>query len=97
MGIGKAEIGLNMRNDVFFTRGYKGAHIVDRAFPSFVFSFPTDTILAYIVDYHIAEGIDVGVDVFDRPGYENVTCIFEKGSGERIAEKLVEMINSSYN
>ena len=37
------------------------------------------------------------IDVYDRPGYENVTCTFERGSGERIAKKLAEMINTKYN
>ena len=36
------------------------------------------------------------IDVYDRPGYENVTCTFERGSGERIQDKLIEMINKSY-
>ncbi len=35
-------------------------------------------------------------DVWDNGGYESVTCPFEKGTAERIAEKLIEMVNKNY-
>lgn len=35
-------------------------------------------------------------DVWDNLGYESVTCPFEKGTAERIAEKLIEMVNKNY-
>lgn len=35
-------------------------------------------------------------DVWDNLGYESVTCPYEKGTAERIAELLISMVNKNY-
>jgi uncharacterized Zn finger protein len=43
-----------------------------------------------------SNGYIPSADVWNNGGYESVTCPYEVGTAERIAELLISMVNSNY-